>query len=311
MIKVTSRLNPLLIASAVGLAYLYAGAAQARQPEQPGEASSPTQQTHQTQQASPAPDGGQDALHGQARQHERLFQKVAQWVSEQEGIRPDEVRFLPIDARLDHAPCPQALAIDQPFGSNRSLRVRCESLKWQVFLQRLHTPEAAGSETSTRYSGAPLPRSESLALRTALGEPLSLPARASFDALVEQEVLVARQNILAKQPLSAEMFKLEKRRVNPSSKNFYTSAEGLEFSDLLRPLKSGDILKPRDLKKSLLVKRGNLVQHALTHLPNMAISAQLQALDDGRIGDSIRLRNPESGKTVMGRVTGRNLSESL
>ena len=185
MTKVTSRLNPLVIASAVGLAYLYAGAAQARQPEQPGEASSPTQQTHQTQQASPAPDG-QDALHGQARQHERLFQKVAQWVSEQEGIRPDEVRFLPIDARLDHAPCPQALAIDQPFGSNRSLRVRCESLKWQVFLQRLHTPEATGSETSTRYSGAPLPRSESLALRTALGEPLSLPARASFDALVEK-----------------------------------------------------------------------------------------------------------------------------
>ena len=307
MTQVTSRLNPLLIASTVGLAYLFAGATYATQPEKAGEGASLTQES---QQASPAPNR-QDALHKQAGQHELLFKQVAQWVSEQEGIRPEEVRFLPIDARLDHTQCPQALAIDQPFGSNRSLRVRCEPLKWQVFLQRLDTPEATGSEASARYSGAPLPRSESLTLRTALGEPLSLPAKPSFDALVEQEVLVARQNILPKQPLSAEMFKLEKRRVNPSSKNFYTSAEGLEFSDLLRPLKSGDILKPRDLKKSLLVKRGNLVQHALTHLPNMAISAQLQALDDGRIGDSIRLRNPESGKTVMGRVTGRNLSESL
>jgi flagella basal body P-ring formation protein FlgA len=307
MTQVTSRLNPLLIASTVGLAYLFAGATYATQPEKAGEGASLTQES---QQASPAPNR-QDALHEQAGQHELLFKQVAQWVSEQEGIRPEEVRFLPIDARLDHTQCPQALAIDQPFGSNRSLRVRCEPLKWQVFLRRMDTPEATGSKTSTRYSGAPLQRSESLALRTALGEPLSLPARASFDALVEQEVLVARQNILAKQPLSAEMFKLEKRRVNPSSKNFYTSAEGLEFSDLLRPLKSGEILKPRDLKKSLLVKRGSLVQHALTHLPNMAISAQLQALDDGRIGDSIRLRNPDSGKTVMGRVTGRNLSESL
>lgn len=307
MTQVTSRLNPLLIASAVGLAYLFGGTTYATQPEKTGEGASLTQES---QQASPAPNR-QDTLHKQSGQHELLFKQVAQWVSEQEGIRPEEVRFLPIDVRLDHTQCPQTLAIDQPFGSNRSLRVRCEPLKWQVFLQRLDTPEATGSEASARYSGAPLPRSESLTLRTALGEPLSLPAKPSFDALVEQEVLVARQNILPKQPLSAEMFKLEKRRVNPSSKNFYTSAEGLEFSDLLRPLKSGEILKPRDLKKSLLVKRGNLVQHALTHLPNMAISAQLQALDDGRIGDSIRLRNPESGKTVMGRVTGRNLSESL
>ncbi|MGA0090610.1 MAG: flagella basal body P-ring formation protein FlgA [Burkholderiaceae bacterium] len=43
----------------------------------------------------------------------------------------------------------------------------------------------------------------------------------------------------------------------------------------------------------------------------MALSAQLEALDVGRIGDQFRLRNRESGKTVMGRVTGRNLSESL
>lgn len=304
MTKRSSPLNSFLLALGLGLVYPLIGTVQAEEVLKSGAA--PTI-THSTQVASSAPVSNETSQNSQ----ELLFKRVAQWVSEQEGIRPDEVKFLPIDTRLDHAQCPQALAIDQPFGSNRSLRVRCEPLKWQLFLQRMDLAEATGTQISTRYSDAPLPRSESLNLRTALGEPLSLPARPSFDALVEQEVLVARQNILAKQPLSSSMFKLEKRRVNPHSNNFFTSTEGLEFSDLLRPLKSGEILKPRDLKKSLLVKRGNLVQHALTHIPNMALSAQLEALDDGRIGDQIRLRNPESGKTVMGRVTGRNLSESL
>ncbi len=304
MTKRTSPLNSYLLALGLGLVYPLTGSVQAEEALKPVVAPA---LAHPTQLASSAPVSSEASQNS----HERLFKRAAQWVSEQEGIRPDEVTFLPIDTRLDHTQCPQALSIDQPFGSNRSLRVRCEPLKWQVFLQRMDTPEATGSQTNTRYSGPPLPRSESLSLRTALGEPLSLPARPSFDALVEQEVLVARQNILAKQPLSSSMFKLEKRRVNPSGKSFFTSTEGLEFSDLLRPLKSGEILKPRDLKKSLLVKRGNLVQHALNHIPNLALSAQLEALDDGRIGDQIRLRNPESGKTVMGRVTGRNLSESL
>jgi flagella basal body P-ring formation protein FlgA len=304
MTKRSSPLNSYLLALGLGLVYPLMGSVQAEEALKPGVAPAIT---HPTQLASSAPVASEASQNS----HELLFKRAAQWVSEQEGIRPDEVTFLPIDTRLDHTQCPQALSIDQPFGSSRSLRVRCEPLKWQVFLQRIDTPETTGSQVNTRYSGPPLPRAESLSLRTALGEPLSLPARPGFDALVEQEVLVARQNILAKQPLSSSMFNLEKRRVNPSGKNFFTSTEGLEFSDLLRPLKSGEILKPRDLKKSLLVKRGNLVQHALTHIPNLALSAQLEALDDGRIGDQIRLRNPESGKTVMGRVTGRNLSESL
>ena len=304
MTKRSSPLNSFLLTLGLGLAHLLTGAVQAEEAIKLGVA--PTI-AHPKEIASSAPISDEHSEN----QHALLLKQVAQWVSEQEGIRPDEVNFLPIDTRLDYSQCPQPLSIDQPFGSSRSLRVRCEPLKWQVFLQRMDAPENTGAKVSTRDSGSPVPRSESLTLRTALGEPLSLPARPRFDALVEQEVLVARQNILAKQPLSSSMFKLENRRVNPSGRNFFTSTEGLEFSDLLRPLKSGEILKPRDLKKSLLVKRGNLVQHALTHIPNMALSAQLEALEDGRIGDQIRLRNRESGKTVMGRVTGRNLSESL
>ena len=309
MTKQKSPVNSFLAASSLGLAYLFIGTVQAEEALRPITPVTVTAPAigDQTRLASTAPISGE----GSENQHVLLLKQAAQWVSEQEGIRPDEVKFLPIDTRLDYSECPQPLSIDQPFGSSRSLRVRCEPLKWQVFLQRMDAPENTAAKVSARYSGSPVPRSESLTLRTALGEPLSLPARPSLDPFVEQEVLVARQNILAKQPLSAAMFKLEKRRVNPSGKNFFTSTEGLEFSDLLRPLKSGEILKPRDLKKSLLVKRGNLVQHALTHIPNMALSAQLEALDDGRIGDQIRLRNRESGKTVMGRVTGRNLSESL
>jgi flagella basal body P-ring formation protein FlgA len=79
----------------------------------------------------------------------------------------------------------------------------------------------------------------------------------------------------------------------------------------MRDVKAGEPIKQRDLKKALLVKRNQLVQFMLSSAPGLKVSLQLQSMDDGRIGDQIRLKNPDSGRILTGLVVGRNLAQGM
>jgi len=96
---------------------------------------------------------------------------------------------------------------------------------------------------------------------------------------------------------------------NPS--NFFLQPDGLEFSELMRDVKAGEPIRQRDLKKALLVKRNHVVQYMVSSTPGLQITVQLQSMDDGRIGDQIRLKNLDSGKVMSGLVVGRNMARSL
>jgi flagella basal body P-ring formation protein FlgA len=104
---------------------------------------------------------------------------------------------------------------------------------------------------------------------------------------------------------------LEKRVIEGNPSNFFLQPDGLEFSELMRDVKAGEPIRQRDLKKALLVKRNHLVQFTLSNAPGLQVSLQLQSMDDGRIGDQIRLKNPDSGRILTGLVVGRNLVRSL
>jgi hypothetical protein len=94
MTKRSSPLNSFLLTLGLGLAHLLTGAVQAEEAIKLGVA--PTI-AHPKEIASSAPISDEHSEN----QHALLLKQVAQWVSEQEGIRPDEVNFLPIDTRLD------------------------------------------------------------------------------------------------------------------------------------------------------------------------------------------------------------------
>jgi flagella basal body P-ring formation protein FlgA len=124
-------------------------------------------------------------------------------------------------------------------------------------------------------------------------------------------VVVAKQNLVAGQPLEPDAFALEKRIVSGNPNNFFLQPDGLEFSELMRDVKAGEPIRQRDLKKAVLIKRNHVVQYLVSSTPGLQISVQLQSLDDGRIGDQIRLKNPDSGKVMSGLVVGRNMARSL
>jgi flagella basal body P-ring formation protein FlgA len=241
-----------------------------------------------------------------------LEDEARQWVVKTYGITPQSVGFAPIDRRIAITPCPEALAIDAPFGGTKTVRVRCASdlsEKWQVFLQRTDPGADAkgsrhGSAQQTQY-GKVTVRSESTASQ---GRPAAPTPQAETQAMM---VVVAKLNLAAGQALEPGAFALESRTITGNPGNYFLQADGLEFSELVRNVKAGDPIRQRDLKKALLIRRNHLVQFSLSNAPGLQVSLQLQAMDDGRIGDQIRLKNPDSGRVLTGLVVGRNMVRGL
>ncbi len=60
-----------------------------------------------------------------------------------------------------------------------------------------------------------------------------------------------------------------------------------------------------------LVKRGQIVLTTWTSVPGLVVSARMEALEDGRMGDTVRLRNRESGRVVSAVVDGPNSAQGL
>ncbi len=56
----------------------------------------------------------------------------------------------------------------------------------------------------------------------------------------------------------------------------------------------------------LAVRRGNTVLTVWSPAPGLAVSARLEALDDGRLGETIRLRNRDTGRVLSAQISGPN-----
>ncbi len=60
-----------------------------------------------------------------------------------------------------------------------------------------------------------------------------------------------------------------------------------------------------------MVRRGQTVVVTMTPAPGLSITARLEAMDDGRLGDTIRLKNRESGRVMTAVVNGQNAAQGL
>lgn len=67
------------------------------------------------------------------------------------------------------------------------------------------------------------------------------------------------------------------------------------------PLKPGVLLRMTALKRSRAVQKGQIVQVSLTH-PKMSLDLKAKTLEDGDIGQIIKLNNLDSNKTFHAKV---------
>ena len=173
--------------------------------------------------------------------NEMVFNFAKQWVAENEGLRADEVQFLPIDERLDLKHCSaNNLELDLPFGSNKTLRLRCGQGNQQVFLHRSDSTKSRAKEKVSAHYENLIPRSESLyeqrPTATVASSALRDKTPTTKAGVSEQSVLVAISPLMANQPLDASLFRIEKRELFGNSRQFVQSPSELPFLDLLRPL---------------------------------------------------------------------------
>ena len=83
------------------------------------------------------------------------------------------------------------------------------------------------------------------------------------------------------------------------------------YAELLRDVPAGTPLRKTDLRPLVLVKRGQLVQLTVGKSTGFVVTAHVEALQDGRIGEQVKAKNPDSGRVLTGVVKGPNTLEGL
>jgi flagella basal body P-ring formation protein FlgA len=74
----------------------------------------------------------------------------------------------------------------------------------------------------------------------------------------------------------------------------------------VRDKQAGQVLYTNDIQPTLLVRKGQFIVVTMQGVPGLTITARLEALQDGRFGETVRLRNRESDRIVSAVVVGPN-----
>lgn len=223
---------------------------------------------------------------------EQMSTALTEWVGTQNGVPAASVTVTPPDTRVAVQPCGSAYLFDYPFVNRENVRVRCTKPNWQLFMK-------VGMVAGT----APTPASS----------PAVTPAAATKAAPAPEfrQVVVAATNLLPGQLLQRESLKLERMEADKINKAHYQELQGLEGQELMRAVRAGEPIRISDLRPANLVKRGELVLMTVGTPATFQISVKAEAMQDGRAGEQIKLRNTESGRTLSAVVTGKGTARGL
>jgi flagella basal body P-ring formation protein FlgA len=81
--------------------------------------------------------------------------------------------------------------------------------------------------------------------------------------------------------------------------------------ELQRDLPAQTPLRSYDLKAAQMVRRGQLVMVSVGEGKGFLITLRAEAQQDGVLGEQIRLKNPESGRSLSAVITGLNAARAL
>jgi flagella basal body P-ring formation protein FlgA len=173
----------------------------------------------------------------------------------------------------------------------RAGAVLSDALVERVNLQRNAAPASV-------WLGSELPPGVRLARDMQAGQIVQ-----SADLAESRQVVVAGGNLSAGQLLKPELLKLQTIEQDKVSRTHLFDTSGMEGFELMRAVRAGEPIRNTDLRPALMVKKGELVLFSIGKTSEFQVSIRLEALQDGRIGEQIKLRNNESGRTLNGVVT--------
>jgi len=227
---------------------------------------------------------------------DKLLAEVGQWVQQSQQLNSSQFTFAPMDTRVQVESCDRALVMDSPFASKETVRVRCLGKPgWQLYLRVVLKPGVA--------PGLPEPGTPGAALAGAA------PTSASSNQV--RRVVVAKDTLRAGTVVSAAMVReldVPAQGLDPQA---LTSVKEAENAEVVRDIAPGVPLRGYDLRRAVLVKQGQSVVLTVGQGSGFSITARVESLQDGKMGDQIRLKNPDSGRFLTGIVTGPNAARGL
>jgi flagella basal body P-ring formation protein FlgA len=225
--------------------------------------------------------------------------QVRQWMSQTHGVNVKDIVIAPLDDRLKVQGCQKPLNVDHPFASKETVRVRCAEPVWQLYLQ-VAMPTA---RSTAPLAGMPAGAPNSGALPSAATSPsLANPPRT---------IVVAKRLLQRGVILQPDM--LEEVQASPGNADtqLLNTVRDAQLAELTRDIPAGQALRVSDIRRAVLVKQGQTVMLSIGNKSDFEISIRMEAMQDGRLGDQVKLRNPESGRQVSGIVTGPNAAKGL
>ncbi len=209
------------------------------------------------------------------------------WVAKELSVQVETIKITPPDKRVKVSKCKRKIRYDFPFESRETVRAKCSSPSWQFFLR------VSSDDQTTLKSLRPIKNIKKKQV------PIKFTT-----------VLVAKKNIMKGERLNKNTVVLEKKLKNKMPVDVFTQIDGLENQEMTRNIKAGQVIRSIDIKAAKLIKKGDKVLFSIM-AQGMLVKAIVEALEDGGMGDQIKLLNKDSGKTVIGVVVGKNQVKGL
>ena len=237
---------------------------------------------------------------------DKLLAEVGQWVQQSYRLGAEQFSFAPMDARVQLQSCDRPLVIDSPFATRETVRVRCLGTPyWQLYLRLTLKPGVTiGAAPVTSASPATPATPAKPASAPLVIAPIIAKAPAASAPPVLRKVVVGRQLLRAGTALSPEMLEEQEIAAPGVDLQAVVSIKDLEYGEMVRDMQAGVPLRSHDVRRATLVKQGQAVILTIGQSGGFAISARVEAMQDGKMGEQIRLKNPESGRIITGVVTG-------
>ena len=227
---------------------------------------------------------------------EKLLAEVGQWVQQTQQLDASQFSFAPLDSRVQLQQCERPLVMDTPFASRETVRVRCLGTpSWQLYLRLVLKPGVAPglvAQGGTPSTGA-------------------LAPDAGPKAGANRKVVVATQVMRPGSMASRDVLREVEMPVQSSDAQLIVALSEAENSEFVREVQPGVPLHTYDLRRAVVIKQGQVVTLTVGQGNGFSITARVEAMQDGKIGEQIRLKNPESGRLLTGTVTGPNAARGL
>lgn len=220
---------------------------------------------------------------------EALQSSVKNWVAHKNQVAAEQVLLAPLDSRVKLRACERPLAMDLPFNNAQTVRVRCSQPVWQQFVQ-----VSVSGKPAQGLAGAP-------SLPVAKVQTPDKQAEPS-----KRWVLVASVPLQRGMTLNASHVQRAQVDTQGMPVNVLELDSEVLHAEVVRDVRPGVPLRSQDIRPTVLVKRGQMVLLSVGQPQGFQISARVEALQDGRYGDQIKLKNRDSGRELSGRVQGPN-----